>query len=87
MRRGLASSALARLARRVVVGSVRSKRDLALVHSHALGLDTPDGFDLAFYLGLWVAAWVAGYGMGYRRGVRDGIHGNVPKTDRQLSGD
>jgi hypothetical protein len=47
----------------------------------------PTGLTWLFTMGCAAAAWVAGYGMGYRRGVRDGINGNVPKTDRRLSGD
>ena len=79
----------ARLAGRMVVGSVRPQYMIWFLRfsdaSIVWALETA-----RIWLGIFgymAAAWAVGFGMGYRRGVHDAMTDNILKADHRVGGD
>jgi hypothetical protein len=82
----MASSVVARLARRLVVGSVRAQSmswlrsaDASMVWALELAR-----IYLAV-LGCAAAGWAVGFGMGYRRGVNDAMTSDIIRTAHRVN--
>ena len=84
----MASSPLAGLAGRLVVGSVRAQSMSWLRSADASMVWTLELARIYLaVLGCAAAGWAVGFGMGYRRGVNDAMTGDIVRADHRANAD